>query len=106
MISTWADISLVFLISLSILLSLVPLAALYFAWRGMRVVNRALPTKMPKVQSVMWQVNDAVAQGSSQVTKPVIRINAEWVRARTTVRAVLGRLPRQRPPSSANNQPT
>jgi hypothetical protein len=98
MISTWADISLIFLIGLSIVMSLVPLAALYFAWRGMRAVNRVLPTKMPKVQSVMWQVHDAVQKGSIQVTEPVIRIKSEWARAETTARAVTG-LRSRKPPA-------
>jgi hypothetical protein len=98
MISTWADISLIFLIGLSIVMSLVPLAALYFAWRGMRAVNRVLPTKMPKVQSVMWQVHDAVQKGSIQVTEPVIRIKSEWARAETVARAVTG-LRSRKPPA-------
>jgi hypothetical protein len=98
MISTWADISLIFLIGLSIVMSLVPLAALYFAWRGMRAVNRVLPTKMPKVQSVMLQVHDAVQKGSIQVTEPVIRIKSEWARAETVARAVTG-LRSRKPPA-------
>lgn len=98
MISTWADISLIFLIGLSIVLSLVPVVALYFAWRGMRAVNRVLPTKMPKVQSVMWQVHDAVYKGSIQVTEPVIRIKSEWARAETAARAVTG-LRSRKPPA-------
>lgn len=99
MISTWADISLIFLISLSILMSLGPLAALYFAWRGMRALNRVLPAKMPKVQSVMWQVHDAVQKGSQQVTEPVIRVKAEWARGETTVRSVTGLAARKQPPA-------
>ncbi len=102
MISTWADISLIFLISLSLLLSLIPLAALYFLWRGTRALNRILPTKMPKVQSVMWQVNDAVQKGSLQVTEPVIRVKSEWTRAETTVRTGTGLAPRRRSPPPDN----
>ncbi len=98
MISTWADISLIFLIGLSIVLSLVPVIALYFAWRGMRAVNRVLPTKMPEVQSVMWQVHDAVHKGSLQVTEPVIRLKSEWARVETTARAVTG-LRSRKPPA-------
>lgn len=99
MISTWADISLIFLIGLSVVLSLVPLAALYFAWRGTRALNRVLPTKMPKVQSVMWQVHDAVHKGANQVTDPVIRVKSEWARSETTARAVIG-LRSRKPPSA------
>lgn len=99
MLFTWADISLIFLISLSIIMSLVPLVALYFAWRGMRALNRVLPTKMPKVQSVMWQVNDAVQKGATQVTEPVIRVKSEWARAETTARTVTGLFSRQKPPT-------
>lgn len=99
MIFTWTDISLIFLIGLSIILSLIPLVALYFAWRGMRALNRVLPTKMPRVQSVMWQVHDAVQKGSTQVTEPVIRVKSEWARAETTARTITNLVSRKQPPT-------
>jgi hypothetical protein len=87
-LSTLADLSLIWLAFLSFILGFVPLVLLYFAVRGMMVVNRKVPRYLKLGQYYSGIVRDQTRKYSAQVAEPLTRAHGEASR----VQAILHNL--------------
>lgn len=87
-ISVLADISAVLVILEFMLLAAVPLAALYFAVRGMRWLNEHLRPWLQQVQAIVNKVRDTVIRGSQSVVKPFVAASVYAAQAQGFFRGV------------------
>jgi hypothetical protein len=85
----WANISTIWLVSGMFLMGIVPLVALYFAVRGMAIVNRTLPRYLKLTKYYTGIVRDQTHNVSQKVAEPLVRSYGESVRAETTARNLL-----------------
>ncbi|MCD6291027.1 MAG: hypothetical protein J7M34_11035 [Anaerolineae bacterium] len=93
MIHTWANIALIFLITLSIVAWAVPLVLLFFSIKGMRGLRERTDRLIPQAQQQARQTATIVEQGSYKVVHPFIRMHAWW----HGIQAAIHTLHRQQP---------
>lgn len=84
-LAAWRDLSLIWLSFLSFILGIVPLVLLYFAVRGMLVVNRTLPRYFKQGQYYSGLVRDQTRKYSALLAEPVTRAHREGSRVRATL---------------------
>ena len=98
MLHTWANIALIFLITLSIIAWAVPLVLLLFTLKGMHKVRGHADRLMPQVQQRARQAATIVEQGSYKAVRPVIWAHAQWYGIQAVIHAL-----RHRPPTYTNH---
>ena len=91
MIHTWANVALIFLISLSIIAWAIPLALLVLCVKGMQSARKQLSDLAPRAQASARQMTTFVEHGSIEVARPVVRAHAWWAGVRGTIRHMAGR---------------
>jgi hypothetical protein len=82
----WTDVSIIWLSFLSFILGIVPLVLLYFAIRGMMIVNRRLPRYFKLGQYYSGMVRDLTYRYSAKVTGPLVSAYGEANRVQTVAR--------------------
>lgn len=85
----WANISTIWLVLMMFIMGILPLVVLYFAVRGMAIVNRAVPRYLKLTKYYTGIVRDQSHNVSQKVAEPLVRSYGESVRAETTVRNLL-----------------
>ena len=85
-LSAWADLSLIWLSFLSFILGIVPLVLLYFAVRGMLVVNRRVPRYLKLGQYYSGLVRDQTRKYSQLAAEPVMKAHGQAARVETVIR--------------------
>lgn len=94
-LAVWRDISLMWLIFLT-LIAILPFAVLFFfAIRGMRRLRQFFVTYLPLLQEKAGLVATKADEISQQVTKPLINAKAKTAQVNGIRSAILSR--RQRP---------
>ncbi len=72
----WRDVSVVLLAVEAFVLALIPLAALYFASRGLRQFRSFLRPLFPQTRVRVQQVERITVQGSELIVAPIIAFYA------------------------------
>ena len=76
-LAVWRDISLLWLIFLT-LIAVLPLGVIfYFAIRGMRRLRQLLKQNLPVAQQMAARMADVTEQASQKVAKPLIEAHAK-----------------------------
>ena len=96
-LSFWAAVSVIWLSLLVFIMGIVPLVLLYFAVRGMMIVNRRLPRYFKVGQYYSGLVRDQTYKYSAKLADPVVRTYGEANRVQTVVRTL-------RPRSESSSQ--
>ncbi len=91
MIHTWANIALIFLILLSMIAWMIPLALLFFSVKGMQKARQRMGSLMPQAQERVRRATSLVERGSRQVARPIIWAYTWAARVQATTRALKGR---------------
>ena len=87
-VSVWADISLIWLITLA-LIGILPFVALfYFAVRGMRRVNELARQYLPIAVEKVEMVADKTEEICNQIANPVVKTYSAVARVRGMTRAI------------------
>lgn len=89
-LSFWRDASIVWLSLLCFIGLLIPLAALFFAVRGLDAAHRKSLSFLRQSQGYSRAMSRQSAAVSERVAVPVIRTHSQFVRIRTTVRRLWG----------------
>lgn len=87
-LSFWADVSTVYIMSGVFIFSIIPLVGLYFAVRGMQIVNRKLPNYLKLGQYYSGIMRTQVDRGSDAITGVVARTYGQANRAEGIVRGL------------------
>lgn len=82
-LAAWRDLSVMWLTFLAFVTGLIPPVLLYFAVRGMLVVNRALPRYLKLGQYYSGIVRDQTRKYSAQVAEPVTKTHGQAARVQT-----------------------
>jgi hypothetical protein len=90
----WTDVSVIWLSFLAFILGIVPLVLLYFAVRGMMIVNRRLPRYFKLGQYYSGMVRDLTYKYSAKVSGPLVSVYGEANRVQTVARNLA---PRSKP---------
>ena len=85
-LAAWRDLSLIWLSFLSFILGIVPLVLLYFAVRGMLVVNRKVPRYLKLGQYYSGIVRDQTRKYSLLAAEPVTKAHGQAARVETIIR--------------------
>jgi hypothetical protein len=85
-VSFWADISLIWLSLFCFVGLLIPLAAGYFAVRGMNAAIRGLRPLLLKAQGVSSLTKTKTAFYADRAVAPVIKAQRSWTRFESAVR--------------------
>ena len=88
-LATGRDIALVILIIEAFALALVPLAAFYFAIRGMRVLRLKLDPLFPMVQGRLRRMAQTTRTASERIVRPFIALSSLWAQAQDTTQALI-----------------
>ena len=85
----WRDLSIIWLVLLTMLIVAVPGVALFFALRGVRYVKRWL--RMPLLNAQLWalRIQTGTLRASNAICEVPIRIYSTSAQARVTVRGVI-----------------
>ena len=76
-LTIWTNLSIIWLCFLAFILGLVPLAILFFAVRGMMVVNRTVPRYLKLGQYYSGIVRDQTRKYSAVAAEPVTRAHGQ-----------------------------
>jgi hypothetical protein len=87
-LTLWTNISVIWLAFLSFILGVVPLVILYFAVRGMMIVNRTVPRYLKLGQYYSGLVRDQTHKYSQMSMEPVIRVFGEANRVEQIARSL------------------
>ena len=82
-LTIWTDLSIIWLCFLAFILGIVPLAILFFAVRGMMVVNRTMPRYLKLGQYYSGIVRDQTRKYSAVAAEPVTRAHGQASRVQT-----------------------
>jgi hypothetical protein len=82
-LTIWTNLSIIWLCFLAFILGLVPLAILFFAVRGMMVVNRTVPRYLKLGQYYSGIVRDQTRKYSAVAAEPVTRAHGQASRVQT-----------------------
>ena len=94
-LAAWRDLSLVWLSFLSFILGIVPLVLLYFAVRGMRVVNRSVPRYLKLGQYYSGIARDQTRKYSLLLAEPVTKAHGQAARFQAIVENLMPSASRQ-----------
>lgn len=90
-LSFWADVSTIWLMLLAFIMGIVPLVIIYFAVRGMMIVNKTVPRYLKLGQYYSGIVRDQTHKLADKVTDPVVRVYGEANRVEQTARHLVPR---------------
>jgi hypothetical protein len=90
-LTDWTNLSIIWLSFLAFILGIVPLVLLYFAVRGMIVVNRRLPRYLKLGQYYSGIARDQTRKYSNLLAEPVTRAHGQATRAQAIVYNLLPR---------------
>ena len=76
-LTIWTNLSIIWLCFLAFILGIVPLAILFFAVRGMMVVNRKVPRYLKLGQYYSGIVRDQTRKYSAVAAEPVTRSHGQ-----------------------------
>ncbi len=84
-----SDLSIMWLVLLTMILLLAPGAAFFFALRGVRYVNRWL--RVPLLEAQLWalRIESGTARASNAICGVPIKLYSTSARVRVTVRGVI-----------------
>lgn len=100
-LSFWTAVSIIWLSLLAFIMGIVPMVLLYFAVRGMTIVNRRLPRYFKLGQYYSGLMRDQTYKYSAKLADPMVRTYGEANRVQTVVRALQ---PRSESPSGEHKE--
>ena len=85
----WRDLSIIWLVLLTMIFVAVPGVAFFFALRGVRYVNRWV--RLPLLYAQLWalRIESGTKRGSEAIVEVPIRLYSRSAQARVTVRGVI-----------------
>ena len=88
-LAPWRDLSIMWLVLLTMLILLVPGAAFFFALRGVRYVKRWL--RVPLLHAQLWalRIEAGTRRASNAICEVPIRLYSTSAQVRVTVRGVI-----------------
>ena len=88
-LAPWRDLSIMWLVLLTMIILLAPGAALFFALRGVRYMNRWL--RVPLLNAQLWalRIQTGTQRASNTICEVPIRLYSTSAQARVTVRGVI-----------------
>jgi hypothetical protein len=88
-LALWSDLSIIWLVLLTMLMLLVPGVAFFFALRGVRYVNRWL--RLPLLNAHLWalRIEDGTHRASRAICQVPIKLYSTNAQVRVTVRGVI-----------------
>ena len=88
-LAPWRDLSVIWLVLLTMLILAAPGVALFFALRGVRYVNRWL--RLPLMNAQLWalRIQAGTQRASNAICEVPIRLSSTGAQARVTVRGVI-----------------
>ena len=88
-LAPWRDLSIIWLVLLTMIFVAVPGVAFFFAVRGVRYVNRWL--RLPLLTAQLWalRIESGTKRASDAIVEVPIRIYSKSAQARVTFRGVI-----------------
>lgn len=88
-LAPWRDLSIIWLVLLTMIFVAVPGVAFFFALRGVRYVNRWV--RLPLLYAQLWalRIESGTKRGSEAIVEVPIRLYSRSAQARVTVRGVI-----------------
>ena len=88
-LAPWRDLSIMWLVLLTMIFVAVPGVALFFALRGVRYVNRWV--RLPLLYAQLWalRIESGTKRASEAIVEVPIRLHSRSAQARVTVRGVI-----------------
>ena len=88
-LAPWRDLSIVWLSILAAIIIAVPGVALFYAVRGMRVLNRWL--RLPLLNAQLWalRIEQGTQRASDMIVEVPIQLHSRSAQARVTIRGVI-----------------
>jgi len=88
-LAPWRDLSIIWLVLLTMIILLAPGVALFFALRGVRYVNRWL--RLPLLNAQLWalRIQAGTQRASNAICEVPIKLYSASAQARVTVRGVI-----------------
>ena len=88
-LAPWRDLSIIWLVLLTMIFVAVPGVAFFFALRGVRYVNRWV--RLPLLYAQLWalRIESGTKRGSEVIVEVPIRLYSRSAQARVTVRGVI-----------------
>ena len=89
LLAPWRDLSIIWLVLLTMIFVAVPGVAFFFALRGVRYVNRWV--RLPLLYAQLWalRIESGTKRGSEAIVEVPIRLYSRSAQARVTVRGVI-----------------
>lgn len=88
-LAPWRDLSIVWLVLLTMIIVAVPGVAFFYAVRGLRALNRWL--RLPLLNAQLWalRIEQGTQRASDAIVEVPIRLHSRSAQARVTIRGII-----------------